>query len=185
MSQPAPAYQTRFDVLLVVITIVIFIGSLVLNELLFSASELVPGINWIYLPAGVRLLAMLMFAEAGAVGLLLASWLVSYFWFFPDDHLRALVGGILATAAPYLCYRGAQAWFGITPSLANLTPRRLLLCALAYSIASPLLHHIWFALRGDDVDLVRGFTAMFAGDLFGTLIVLYTAKAAVSLTRRR
>jgi hypothetical protein len=185
MPQRAPAHQTRFEVLMVLFTVVIFVGALALNELIFKALEFGPGINWIYLPAGVRLLALLLFAEAGAVGILLASWIVCFFWLFPDDYLRSFAGGILAAAAPYLCYRGAQAWFGIKPSLANLTPRRLLLCALAYSIASPLLHHIWFALHGDQVDLVRGFAVMFAGDLAGTLIVLYTAKATLSLATAR
>ena len=185
MSQPAPAHQGRFEVAMVLLTIVIFIGTLALNELLFKALEFGPGINWIYLPAGVRLLALLLFAEAGAVGILLASWLVCFFWLFPDDYMRSFAGGILAAAAPYLCYRGAQSLFGVKPSLANLTPRHLLLCALAYSIASPLLHHIWFAIQGEQVDLVRGFAVMFAGDLAGTLIVLYTAKAALTLGARR
>jgi hypothetical protein len=185
MSQPAPEHQTRFEVAMVLFTVVIFIGTLALNELLFATLEFGPGINWIYLPAGVRLLALLLFAEAGAVGILLASWIVCFFWLFPDDYLRSFVGGIVAAAAPYLCYRGAQAWFGIKPSLANLTPRRLLLCAIAYSLASPLLHHLWFAMHGDDVDLLQGLGAMFAGDLAGTLIVLYTAKALLTLGRRK
>lgn len=165
MPEPAPAYQGRFEAVLVLFTVVIFIATLALNELLFKAFEFGPGINWIYLPAGVRMLALLMFADAGGLGILLASWIVCFFWLFPDDYLRSFMGGIVAPAAPYLCYRGAQAWFGIKPSLANLTPRRLLLCALAYSFASPLLHHIWFALHGDKVNLLRGFGAMFAGDL--------------------
>lgn len=185
MSQPAPVHQTRFEVLMVLVTVVIFVGTLAVNEILFKALEFVPGINWIYLPAGVRLLALLLFAEAGAIGLLLASWIVCFFWLFPDDYLRSFVGGFLGAAPSYLCYRGAQAWFGIRPSLANLTPRRLLLCALAYAIASPLLHHIWFALHGDNVDLVRGFAVMFAGDLAGTLLVLYTAKAVLNMSATR
>jgi hypothetical protein len=44
-----------------------------INEWLFTPFEFARGINWIYLPAGVRLLCTLLFAAAGAIGLLLVS----------------------------------------------------------------------------------------------------------------
>lgn len=185
MSQQVPDHQVRFEFSMVLGTMVLFIVALALNEVLFRWMEFLPGINWIYLPAGVRLLCTLMFAEAGVLGLLLVSWLVCFFWLFPDDPVRSFAGGILAAAGPYLSYLLAQAWFGLKPSLANLSPKRLLALALVYSIASPLLHHIWFWMHGDQVDLVRGFFVMFAGDFLGTLIVLYTAKGALTFAARK
>ncbi|HEY0489613.1 MAG TPA: hypothetical protein VGD30_08895 [Telluria sp.] len=161
-------------------TVVLFCSALFVNELLFTRLEFAPGINWIYLPAGMRLLCILLFAEAGAVGLLLVSWGVCFLYFFPDDVLRSFVGGVIAAAAPYLVYRGAGWLAGARTSLADLTPARLLAYALAFSIASPLLHHFWFALRGQD-NLMSGFLAMAAGDLAGTLIVLYSAKALLAV----
>ena len=59
---------------MIMITIVAFLTMVGVNELLFKAGEFVPGINWIYLPAGVRLLATLLFGLSGAVGLLLSAW---------------------------------------------------------------------------------------------------------------
>jgi hypothetical protein len=109
---------------------------------------------------------------------------VSFFWFFPGQIERPLVGGILATAAPYLVYLWAQRRYGLGASLANLTPARLMVLILACSVASPLLHHIYFALRGGE-DLLRGFAVMFVGDLSGTLIVIYSMKAMLSLGPRR
>lgn len=159
---------------------VLFLLALALNIAFFSRLEFAPGINWVYLPAGVRLLSTLLFAEDGALGLLLVSWGVSFFIFFPDDPLRAFVGGILAAVAPYGVYVFARWRWGLGASLAALTPLRLLVLALAYSVASPLLHHLWFALHGEH-DLVRGFLAMFVGDLNGTLLVLYGAKLVLHL----
>ena len=164
----------------VALTFVLFLAMLWAYDWLFRRLEFAPGINWVYLPAGARLLCTLLFAEAGAVGLLLVSWFVSFVYFFPNDPVRAFVGGILATLAPWLVYRGARRVYGFQGALRNLTPGRLLLLALVYSIASPLLHHIWFALRGQD-DLLRGFLAMFVGDLAGTLIVLYGIKGLLAL----
>ena len=175
----------RLQLGMVIATIVMFILMLVLNEWLFRNLEFVPGINWVYLPAGMRLLCTLLFGEAGAIGLLLVSWLVSFFYFFPNDFSRAFMGGIVATVAPYMVYRLAQQIFGLRASLTNLTPKRLLLCVVAYAVASPLLHHIWFALHGDSSNLVQGFLVMFAGDLSGTLIVIYAIKGLLLLMPAR
>ena len=60
--------------------------------------------------------------------------------------------------------------------LTNLTPARLLLCALAFSLASPLLHHLWFALYEGKTGLLRSFAVMATGDFCGTVTVLYAAK---------
>lgn len=176
--------QARLNVYMACATVLLFCFALFLNELLFTKLEFARGINWIYLPAGMRLLCILLFAEAGAVGLLLVSWAVCFLYFFPDDVLRSFVGGVIAAAAPYLVYRGAGWLTGARTSLAGLTPTRLLAYAVVFSIASPLLHHVWFALRGQD-NLISGFLVMAAGDLVGTLIVLYSAKALLTLAAPR
>lgn len=175
--------MSRFCLLcgMVAATVVLFLATIGLNELLFARSEFARGINWIYLPAGMRLLCILLFAEAGAIGLLIASWWICFFYFFPDQPLRSFVGGILAADAPYLVYRLMLVGAGARTSLADLTPAALLGYAVAFSVASPLLHHIWFALQGQTENLFSGFFVMAAGDLSGTLIVLYLAKGALAL----
>lgn len=173
--------QWRLQATLVAITMVAFLAMLAANEWLFTKLEFVPGINWIYLPAGMRLLCVLLFGNAGALGLLLVSWLVCFFYFFPDDYLRSFMGGVLAAAAPYLANRIAQQAFGLRASLANLSPARLLACIVLYAVASPLLHHIWFAFHGGAEDLLHSFFVMFIGDLTGTLIVVYAMKGLLAL----
>ena len=176
--------QWRLQAAMVATTMIAFVAMLAANEWLFTQLEFVPGINWVYLPAGMRLLCVLLFADAGAIGLLLVSWLVCFFHFFPNDFLRSFMGGILAAAAPWLANRVAQHAFGLRASLTNLSPRRLLACIVLYSVASPLLHHIWFYVHGDSGNLLHGFFVMFIGDLNGTLIVIYTMKALLSLAPR-
>ena len=173
--------QVRFQAAMVATTMLAFVAMLAANEWLFTKLEFVPGINWIYLPAGMRLLCVLLFGNAGALGLLLVSWLVCFFYFFPDDYLRSFMGGVLAAAAPWIANRIAQQAFGLRSSLTNLSPARLLVCIMLYSVASPLLHHTWFAVHGDTKDLLHSFIVMFVGDLNGTLIVVYTMKGLLSL----
>jgi hypothetical protein len=168
--------QFKFQLAMVGATVALFLAALVANELLFTRLEFGAGVNWIYLPAGVRLLCTLLFAEAGAVGLLLVSWLVCFVYFFPHDPVRAFAGGILASAAPYGVYLFARHVYGLKASLTNLSPMRLLQCALMFSVASPALHHLWFAFYEHKPHLAESFVAMVTGDLSGTLIVLYGAR---------
>lgn len=168
---------------MVVATIVMFSAMLAVNEWLLRWLEFTPGINFVYLPAGMRLLCTLLFAEAGAVGLLIVSWAVSFLLFFPGQFERPFFGGILAAVAPYGVYRLARWRYGLHASLANLTSARLLVLVLAYALASPLLHHLYFAWAGQQ-DLLRSFIAMFTGDLAGTLIVIYGLKGLLSLLPR-
>lgn len=164
----------------VLCTIVMFVGTIAINEWLFRFLEFEAGINWVYLPAGIRLISMLIFAEAGAVGLLLASWGVSFLIFFPGNFERAFMGGIVATAAPYLVYKLARHSYGLDASLSNLTPRRLLACVVAYSFSSPVLHHIYFLIESHgDLSVLSGLLPMIVGDLIGTLVVVYALKFAV------
>lgn len=156
---------------------------MVLNEVLFRPSEFLQGINWIYIPAGTRLLCTLLFGEAGAIGLLITGWFACYWYYFPYDAVRATSGTIAGALGPYLVYVIARHEYGLQASLGNLTPKRLLVCALACSVASPALHHLWFILHKDQ-NLLPGFFVMCFGDLAGSLVVLYTAKGIILLIER-
>ena len=176
--------QLSLQLSMVLATMVLFIAVLLLSEVLFTHLVFTTGINYVYLPGGVRLLCNLLFAEAGAIGLLLVSWLVCFFYFFPNDYPRAFMGGVLAALAPYMAYQISQYCYGIGASLANLTPQRLLVLSVVYSLASPLLHHIWFFLHGDDLS-ISSFLFMFVGDLSGTLLVLYGCKGLLSILSKK
>lgn len=166
----------RLHLLMICTTAALFLAALGINELLFQRFEFGPGINWVYLPAGIRLLCTLLFGASGAIGLLLVSWAACFFHFFPDDYMRAFMGGILASVAPYLVYLGMRRHWGLRASLTNLSSTRLLICSLAFAIASPLLHHLWFALVNPARPLLSSFLVMASGDFFGTLLVLYFAR---------
>ena len=169
--------QLRISTAMVAATVAAYLLMLALNDWLFSNSTFVPGIHWVYLPAGLRLLCTMLFGGAGAIGLLCASFVVNFYINFPGDLERAVGGAILTSAVPYACYHLAQAAFGLRSSLSNLSARHILACAVIYSVANPLLHHAWFVLRGDQAGLARSFFVMFVGDLSGTLLLLYGVKA--------
>ena len=152
-----------------------------LQDWVFPNVEFMRGVGWIYLPAGARLLCPLLLGLPGAVGVLLGSWCECFFHLYPDDPMRSFAGGISSALAPYLVYLFALRVLGMKASLSNLTSRRLLLLVPLFGVASPLMHHLWFWLHGDKVDLAQGFAVMAAGDMLGALVVLYALKGMLGL----
>lgn len=155
-----------------------------LQEWVFPHVEFVQGVGWIYLPAGARLLCPLLLGLPGAVGVLLASWCECFFHLYPNDPVRSIAGGISSALAPYAVYLFAIRWLGMNASLQNLTSHRLLLLVPVFGIASPLMHHFWFWLHGDRVNLAEGFAVMSLGDMVGALFVLYLLKAVLAVLPR-
>lgn len=152
-----------------------------LQDWVFPNVQFIRGVGWVYLPAGARLLCPLLLGLPGAVGVLLASWCECFFHLYPDDPLRSFAGGISSALAPYLVYLFAIHVLGMRAALTNLTSRRLLLLVPLFGVASPLMHHLWFWLHGDPVDLAQGFAVMAAGDMLGALVVLYALKGMLAL----
>ncbi|RTZ43452.1 hypothetical protein EKL30_11155 [Candidimonas sp. SYP-B2681] len=169
---------------MVIGTALFFLAALIINEWVFSYSEFIRGINWVYLPGGVRLLCTLLFGVSGAVGLLIASLIACFTYFFPDDFIRSAVGGGISALAPYITYVLALECLGLHKNLDNLTPRRLITCAVICALLISTLHHIWFAFTDPEANLLSTFGVMFVGDLVGSLIILYLLKIALSIISR-
>jgi hypothetical protein len=163
---------------------VLYFGAFNLNTLAFSKLEFAPGVNWIFLPAGLRLLCTLLFAEEGAIGILLASFLIVQFSFPNMDGITGTGAAFISAGAPYLTYRLALL-YGMPASLQQLTAGRLTILIVIYSSISAFLHQLWFVERGISSDLITGFGAMFTGDLAGSLIVIYAMKMILALLRKK
>ena len=154
-----------------------------LNDWMFAVTELHEGANWIFLPAGLRLLCTLVFAGEGAVGLLLASILIGFMRAHAMDPFTQFGAALISAGAPYLAYRAALR-IGMPASLEKLSAGGLGVLALAYALASSFLHSFWFLVRGFFTDFLRGWYTMFIGDLIGTLIMVYLLKMILAVVRR-
>lgn len=166
------------------ITVIAFLGLNWINEFLFIQFEQSNGINWVFLPAGIRLLATLLFGFAGFVGLLLAGLYLNFHHFVFTDELRAVYGALAGAGGPYLAYLFAKHWFDLGPRLRNLTARRLLFTGVLCGFMSPVFHHAFMWVQTGTVDWTA-LAAMVAGDIVGILVVLYVTKGLITLTDPR
>lgn len=153
------------------------------NELAFSHLEQSNGINWVFIPAGIRLLATLLFGLAGFEGLLLTGIYLNFHHFDFQNDFRAWSGAVAGALGPYLAYLFAKHWFNLKPRLEGLTPKRLLFTGMLCGLMSPLFHHAFIWVQTGLVDW-RALAAMVTGDIVGILAVLYLAKGLTALADR-
>jgi hypothetical protein len=165
-------------------TIFVFLALNRVNEFVFGPFEHSNGINWVFLPAGIRLLATLLFGAAGFLGLLLVGLYLNFQHFVFQDEVRALSGAIAGAGGPYLAYLFAKHWFDLGPRLKNLTAQRLLVTGVLCGIMSPAFHHAFMWVQTGLVDWTA-LGVMMTGDIAGILIVLYLAKGLIVLTHPR
>lgn len=175
--------MTLLQFISIAIPAFLYFGFYWLNDWLFAMTAVHDGAHWIFLPAGLRLLCTLIFAGEAVVGLLLAALLIGVMRIETMDLLTAFGAAIITAGAPYLAYRTALK-FGLPPSLEKLSATGLGILALSYAFTSSFLHSFWFALRGFFPDFLHGWSAMFVGDLAGTLIMVYLLKMILAVVRR-
>jgi hypothetical protein len=155
-----------------------------LNNWLTSHLEYGLGVNWIYLPAGLRLFLTLIFGLPGALGISVASFLISYFGNFPAELTTCIGIGLISGFAPYLAKIFALSNLKIPSDLSNLSLPKLAICTLIYSALSAGLHQWWFAIRGlDEAGSLNHFMVMFIGDVLGTIVLVGLIKVALDLLK--
>jgi hypothetical protein len=175
--------KTARHLLCVGITLLVFLSLNWVNELLFIRLEQSSGVNWIFIPAGIRLLATLLFGLAGFEGLLLAGLYLNFYHFGFESEFRAWSGAFAGAAAPYIAYIFAKHWFDLRARLAGLTVPRLLFTAALCGFMSPIFHHALLWVLSGSVDWTA-LAAMIVGDIVGIVIVLGLAKVFFMLADR-
>ena len=142
------------------------------------------GVNWIYLPAGLRLFLTLIFGLSGAAGIAMASFLICFFGQFPPELITCIGIGLISGFAPYVAKVLVVSNINIAPDLCNLSLQKLAICTLIYAALSAGLHQWWFAIRGlDEAGTLNHFLVMWIGDVLGTVLLIGLVKAGLDLLK--
>ncbi len=153
-------------------TTLFYINNWLTSEFIFSL-----GVNWIYLPAGLRLFLTLIFGLPGAFGIALASFLISYHGDFPHDLLLCIGIGLVSGFAPYLARVFVLSNVRLSPDLSDLNFQKLMICILIYAFLSAGLHQWWFSTMAlDNVGGINHISVMFIGDVLGSLLLISLIK---------
>ena len=151
-----------------------------LNRRFFSA-EFSWGVNYIFLPAGMRLFAVLLLGAWGALGISLGSMYLVTTMGTALDPVGVFVVGLISGFSPLLAKRLAERSLGLDTDPRRLSAPVLFKLSLVFAVISAFMHQVWFVGVGHSPSLLEGFVTMAIGDLVGTMIFLYAIKAIDSL----
>lgn len=146
--------------------------------------EISTGVALIFLPAGLRTIAVLIFGFRGAVGVFLGSLITGQKYFSGDREISdpALIIVCLVSAfSAYVAMRVVCSWRRIPHDLRNLTLNDILIIVASQGLLSATLHQIIFFVENVGLAHDRPLSAaagqwlaMLAGDVTGSLLFIGT-----------
>lgn len=153
------------------------------------------GVSLIFLPAGIRTLAVLIFGLRGAVGVFVGAVFstIEYLGHIPTMDLAnvVLIAAISAFSA-YLMMQVVCWWRQIGIDLEELTFGDVMTIVFSQGLLSATLHQLVY--RNHEIDGIyadhswaesfRLWAAMAVGDIIGSMILMLSAVTLVNLVRR-
>ena len=163
--------------IMVAISAVLYVEFFHLNNLIFSSFEHIQGVNWVFLPAGFRVLLVLGMGVPGAAGILLGNCWLDRSNFSNDTVWLLLATGVVSGFTPWCVKCVMEKKHMLARQLQKLTAQSLLHFVLAYAVANALAHQfVWWMLKRPGTNPWVDVWPMFVGDAIGALVILYTLK---------
>jgi hypothetical protein len=138
--------------------------------------------NLVYFPAGISLLAVLIFNWLGVAGILL-GWILCNLLTQEKTLLECIFHGLVSGLAAWVSLFLWQYYYRITENLVNLDLEKLLSLVLISSIIGSIMRCLVLWLMTAETDFVLIFSAGFIGDILGTFFILYLAKFIAHIGR--
>ncbi len=161
----------------------LFSLSFKLNALLDSFALYAPGVNLVFVPAGIKLVCLLLGGEAAALGLLLSSIHASLsVW--SDTSLAEMASfSIASIGSYYLTIQLASRVMGIDNTLSNLRYRHILILCLLVSLANGTIQNSVYLIQQKVLpqDVLASTAAMVLGDFLGCFIVITLLNVGIDL----
>ncbi|WP_233200620.1 hypothetical protein [Limnohabitans sp. G3-2] len=169
---------------LALLSAVLFVCFFELNGWLFHDFEHKQGINWLFLPAGFRVILVLVLGLPGALGLMLGSWYIDAGLIDGPNILLAFLNGVAGGLTPWLVMKYLQKQQWLSDQLQKLNPLQLLNLTLSTSAASAAAHQmVWLWLERPQTNFWVDVWPMFIGNVTGALVMLYGFKFVLDRMR--
>jgi hypothetical protein len=165
---------------LVLTSAFLFVLFFKLNGWIFSNFVYSEGICWVFLPAGFRVVLVLVLGLPGALGLVVGSWFIDSALFSADTWLLPFLNGLVSGLTPWLVMKYLQHKGQLKPQIMSMTAQRLLQMNLIFSAASAISHQLlWWLFERPDANILIDVWPMFIGNALGALLMLYGFKFAL------
>lgn len=152
-----------------------------LNIFIFSFLEQSQFVNLVFMPAGVRLVSVLLFNELGVVGLFVGALITSPI--VGTNLKEALVISLISSLNPYLAVLVTKRLLHVDNLLKKLHAKELMIMGGFSALFNCISHHFYFGLS--DLHMSWGsFINMFMGDLLGITLMLFLFSLSLKFMRQ-
>lgn len=166
--------------LLVLASALVYYLIFTINRFVFQSLEFSFGVNWIFIPSGVQFLLVLIAVWQGALGIVLASFIIGLENYYLDSLIRTFITALISGLAPLLSRKICFDFLGIDKELLNISAKAIIQMSLVFACLSASLHQIWFFYNGKTEAFTQSLFVMAVGNLLGTALVLGTISILTS-----
>jgi hypothetical protein len=165
------------------ISFFLFVISFDINALLDGFALYAQGINLIFIPAGFKLLCVLLGGEAAAAGLLLSSIYVSYRDLGHTTEIQMVYFALASVGSYYCTVYVLKKTLSINDTLSNLRYLHIVILSAAVSVVNGTIHNLVYVWQGrfQMEDFFSHSAAMVVGDFLGCFIVIVFFNVCIDL----
>ena len=163
-----------------------WVGTYRLNGHFLECFEHTPGIDFVFIPSGVRLLVIMIGGIWAALGVCVGSLFLAGSVFQTAQPWVVLSVALGSGLFPYAALRVSLWATKVDEKLANLSAIKLPLISLGVAVGSSILHNVLFSALGLKPwqDLAENSLAMAAGDFIGILLAVAIVFVILRLIRK-
>ena len=160
---------------------VVFACFFQLNGWLFADLVYRDGVSWVFLPAGFRVILVIVLGLPGAIGIVLGTWYLDRGSLINDHSWLIVLNGLVSGFIPLGILKVFSKGRRTEQLLQVMTDQNLLNFTLIFAAASSLAHQlVWLLLQKADFNIWVDVWPMFIGDTLGTLLILFGFKLVLS-----
>jgi hypothetical protein len=169
---------------LVLISAMLFVGFFHVNNWVFSDLEYRHGVNWVFLPAGFRVILVLVMGLPASIGIMLGTWFIDSTGPETSPYVMTMLNGVVSGFTPWLVMKVLDQGERFGLHLQELTSVKLMEFTLIYAACNAVLHQLsWWLRDHNSINLWVDLWPMFIGDAVGALLMLYAFKGLLGLLK--
>ena len=178
---PREAFETSA---LILLSALLFITFFHVNDWVFASLEYRQGVNWVFLPAGFRVILVMVMGIPASMGIMLGTWFIDRAAFDTTHYTVTLFNGVASGFTPWVVMKALVHCKKFGPQLQKLSSTQLLNFTLIYAASNALVHQLgWWWMDHARVNPLVDIWPMFIGDMVGALIMLYAFKGLLSMRK--
>ena len=136
----------------------------------------------VFLPAGLRLVSVLLVNETAILGIFIGTFISNDLIEIPLQY--SLVLSFISAINPYIAIKLSKRLLKIDDLLSNLTPSNLIMMSLISSIFNGVAQNLYLLSTNLSNKPVSDVFCMIIGDFLGCLILLYVLSISLKLVSR-